>query len=155
MIPSAQYSNANNFIKAAKILNDYYEDRDIRIDSSAARSTPFYHLLSHAIELILKEYLILKHIDKETLKRFSLRHDLFGLLEECHANNIEFISNFENQIMSLSETHKTHVYRYHGSKNENGTFFMAMPSPKDLLWNVEREMKKLYRKIELTETQVA
>lgn len=151
MLTSLQFSNAENFIFSAEILSKYYKDRDMKICDSISRSIPFYHLIAHATELLLKEYLIFRGCDQQDLLRYECRHNLCVLLEMCKEKGISFTPTFEKYVFQMSDSHKNHTYRYQEPANQDGSVFLSAPDSDSLLFEIHRELEKLGRKIKLAD----
>jgi hypothetical protein len=78
---------AVNFWESAKILCSTFELRD---DGTPAKVTaiPFYFLISHATELLLKSALLKRGFKERDLKKYDYRHNLDMLLKELQTQGV-------------------------------------------------------------------
>ena len=72
---------ATNFIMSARVLFNYYQEKDGTLIANL-RALPFYYLVSHACELLLKCALLKRDIPMHRLKNKNIRHSLLDLLTE-------------------------------------------------------------------------
>ena len=90
-----------------KVLEKDTDGRPIRLSA-----IPFYFLVSHATELLLKAALLNRGFSNQKLKSFDYRHNLDKLLEELHKMQIGLTKDSTDLIISLNEQHQTHSLRY-------------------------------------------
>lgn len=102
---------AVNFQMSAKILHDEFNYRNESTVRNR-RAIPFYYLLSHACELLLKCALIKRGVDEAKLKNPKLRHNLCNLLAELEKNEVAVSSESKEILKFLNEQHSSHSLRY-------------------------------------------
>jgi hypothetical protein len=100
-----------NFWKSAKTLSESIE---IKSDGTPAKITaiPFYFLISHAAELLLKSALLKQGFPESKLKKFDYRHNLDALLEELRNKGASVTSRSVLIIRGLHSQHQNHALRY-------------------------------------------
>jgi len=76
------------------------------------RSTPFYYLISHASELLLKAALLKRGVTPQQLRKADLRHSLQALLEQLESQGVTISSSSKAIVRCLSGQHKDHDLRY-------------------------------------------
>jgi hypothetical protein len=100
--------NAVSFLEAAVIFASYYEEQKLE---DAAKWMPFYYLLSHSTELIMKAALLNAGVQEKELKA-KYRHNLASLLRECLQLNISFSDDFIVFIKQINQTHVDNTLRF-------------------------------------------
>ena len=102
---------AVNFWKSAKILSVSIETKS---DGTPAKITaiPFYFLISHAAELLLKSALLKRGFPESKLKKFDYRHNLDALLEELRNREASVTSRTVQILRGLHSQHQNHALRY-------------------------------------------
>lgn len=102
---------ATYYQMSAKVLHEKFKCENESVVGNW-KATPFYYLLSHACELLLKCALLKRGIDENELKIMHLRHNLCNLLAKLEENDI-FISEESKKIIDfLNHNHKSHLLRY-------------------------------------------
>src|SRR6266851_323264 len=78
---------AVNFWESAKILSTTIE---LKNDGTPAKVTamPFYFLVSHAVELLLKSALLKRGFKEGDLRKYDYRHNLDALLKQLQAQGV-------------------------------------------------------------------
>jgi hypothetical protein len=76
------------------------------------RSIPFYYLISHARELLLKSALLKRGFTSDRLRKSDLRHNLRSLLESLESQGVKMSPDSTAIIRGLSSQHKDHELRY-------------------------------------------
>ena len=72
---------------------------------------PFYYLVSHASELLLKAALLKRGVTPQHLRKVALRHDLKVLLEELELQKASISPSSKAIVIGLSRQHKEHDLR--------------------------------------------
>ena len=101
-------------------------------------AVPFYFLISHAIELLLKCALLKRGHTLSDMRKFDCRHNLDGLLELVDAKELPVSDGTREIIVGLSGQHQWHLLRYHFLINP------FMPPPANL-WPMLDELLLLTR----------
>jgi hypothetical protein len=110
-LASAYRLDAANFrANAEVIVSTLSLDVDGRPTSLLA--LPFYFLVSHAAELLLKAALLKTGVSEAELKEFDLRHSLSGLLSELQKLGPSVSRDTEVLVNGLHRQHLTHALRY-------------------------------------------
>jgi hypothetical protein len=120
---------ATSFRISAEIL-----ERDFKAKGEDAplnyRATPFYYLISHACELLLKAALLKRDYSPNRLRQPALRHNLKNLTEALRFKGVELSTPTILLIEGLSSQHESHDLRYTALlDNDRPTY---MPSPSEL-----------------------
>lgn len=102
---------AVNFWESAKTLSTTIELRD---DGTPAKLTaiPFYFLISHAVELLLKSALLKRGFKEGDLRKFDYRHNLDALLQELQTLGVSMTPDAVSLIHGLHSQHQSHALRY-------------------------------------------
>ena len=113
---------------------------ELRNDGTPAKltATPFYFLISHAVELFLKSALLKRGYVPSDLRRFDNRHNLMALLELIEKKGLPLGTESRELVVGLSDQHRHHLLRYHFMINP----FMPEPSK---LWPMLDELLMLTR----------
>jgi len=132
---------AVNFWKSAKILSGSPE---IKSDGTPAKITaiPFYFLVSHAAELLLKAALLKRGFQESDLKKFDYRHNLDALLEELKKKGISVTPETVHLISGLHSQHQNHALRYTALDDDWQKTYMPPPS---LVFSMLEELLLLTR----------
>jgi hypothetical protein len=110
-LASAYRLNAVNFRASAEMIGSTLSlDLDGRPTSLLA--LPFYFLVSHAAELLLKAALLKRGLTEAELKRFGLRHSLSDLLSELQKLGPSVSHETKTLVDGLHQQHFTHALRY-------------------------------------------
>jgi hypothetical protein len=112
----------------------------LRDDGTPEKLTavPFYFLISHVIELLLKCALLKRGNSLSDLRRFNSRHNLAGLLALVVGKDLPVSVESREIIVGFSEQHQQHLLRYHVLINP------FMPPPANL-WPMLDELLLLTR----------
>lgn len=123
-----------NFWKSAKVLSASLETKS---DGTPGKITaiPFYFLVSHAAELLLKAALLKRGFPERKLKKFDYRHNLGGLLEELQKRGIVVTPLTARLIDGLHSQHQNHALRYTALVDDGQKTYM--PPPQQVLAMLE------------------
>jgi hypothetical protein len=118
---------AVNFWESAKILSASFATKS---DGTPAKLTaiPFYFLVSHAAELLLKAALLKRGFPEGDLKKFDYRHNLDALVEELQKRGVSITSDTLQVIGHLHSQHQTHALRYTALVDDGQKTYMP-PTP--------------------------
>ncbi|MCU4162004.1 hypothetical protein AiwAL_18250 [Acidiphilium sp. AL] len=109
---AATYRMTATYFKiSADVLAKDFISNKIRI-SGNRKAIPYYYMISHALELLLKCALLKRNFPKSKLKNSTLRHNLIGLLDELKNFGIPITEDTYNTIQIISDQHKKHRLRY-------------------------------------------
>lgn len=110
-LASAYRLQAVNFRLSAEKLSATMETKK---DGTPARLTaiPFYFLVSHSAELLLKSALLKRGFTESDLKRYNYRHNLNSLLAALQKKGVSVTLNTVNLINGLHSQHQLHIFRY-------------------------------------------
>ncbi len=99
---------AVNFWESAKTLSSTLE---LKSDGTPAKVTaiPFYFLISHAAELLLKSALLKRGFKVEDLKKYDYRHNLDTLLKELQTLGVSVTPDTVSLINGLHSQHQNHA----------------------------------------------
>ena len=93
-----------------------------------ARAIPFYFLMSHAIELLLKAALLKRGTDAAALKKQQLGHRLDTLLDLLVDQQVAVSEESYTLVTRLGEQHAKHVLHYSAFEDDGETTFTPEPS---------------------------
>jgi hypothetical protein len=102
---------ATSFRLSAELLDASFSEKGEGMPRNY-RSTPFYYLISHACELLLKAALLKRGVTPQQLRRAELRHNLQALLEQLEAQGVHISPSSRTIVRGLSGQHKEHDLRY-------------------------------------------
>jgi len=125
-LASAYRLTAVNFWKSAKIIGASLETKS---NGTPARLTamPFYFLVSHAAELLLKSALLKRGFQESDLKKFDYRHNLDALLEELRKKGVSVTPDTVRLISGLTSQHQNHALRYTALVDDGQRTFIPPP----------------------------
>jgi len=113
----------------AKMLQEAFERKGQKVRGNRM-AVPYYLLISHAMELLLKCALLKRQTSPKDLKKFELRHNLKSLLDAVEALHIPITARTREIVHVMSSQHSNHVFRYTVFFEEGGPVFV--PEPVDL-----------------------
>jgi len=117
---------AVNFWKSAKTLSATLE---LNSDGTPAKITaiPFYFLISHAAELLLKSALLKRGFNASDLKKYDYRHNLNALLGELQKLGVSVTPDTVSLINGLHSQHQNHALRYTALVDDGQKTYMPPP----------------------------
>jgi hypothetical protein len=117
---------AVNFWKSAKILSATLE---LNGDGIPVKITaiPFYFLISHAAELLLKSALLKRGFNAGNLKKYDYRHSLGALLGELQKFGVSVTTDTVCLINGLHSQHHNHALRYTALVDDGQKTYMPPP----------------------------
>jgi hypothetical protein len=98
---------ATVFWESAKVLNADFVAKGKPLSGNIF-SVPFYHLVSHAAELLLKCAILKRNGSVKSLKKLPVRHSLSLLLKELQKSNIPITEKTVSDRCLNSTARKTH-----------------------------------------------
>jgi hypothetical protein len=116
-------------MSATILFNDFLSRGEIL--SRNVKAIPFYYMMPHSAELLLKCVLLKRDITEGELKKFPIRHNLSSLLARVIELDLPISDESRRLLNQLSEQHERHELRYL-------TFFSAQeklvftPDPEEL-----------------------
>ena len=111
VLASIYRMTAVNFWESGKILHQSFQSKNESLPRNI-RALPFYYLVSHACELLLKCALLKRGVTEPELRTYHLRHDLSELLNLLETKNINISPHARDVVQKLAEQHKEHTLRY-------------------------------------------
>src|SRR5690606_40246161 len=105
---------------------------------------PIHNSLNHAIELILKSYLLEKGMNEKNI------HDLEELVADCERLDVDVSQQFKELAIGQSRIHEEHRMRYYGSRtsDEPGVFgHIYFSNPETMFSLIEKELERLASKV--------
>lgn len=123
VLASVYRLTAVNFWQSAKIVS---ASLDTKSDGTPAKLTaiPFYFLVSHAAELLLKSASLKRGFPEGDLRKFDRRHDLDTLLEELQKHGVSVTPSTVTLINGLHSQHQKHALRYTALVDDGQKTFM-------------------------------
>ena len=126
VLASTYRLTATNFRMSAEILLQDFQRRDEPLTGNI-RAIPFYYLVSHAAELLLKCALLKRGLPIEDLKKYPMRHSLIALLEKLRQFG-PLSDKTISVISALSRQHEKHDLRYTALLDDGVITFTPEPS---------------------------
>ena len=135
------YLTAVNFWNSAKIVSATLE---LNNDGTPAKLTaiPFYFLVSHAAELLLKSALLKRGFEEKDLKKYDYRHNLDALLQKLQSQGVTVTSDTVSLIKGLHTQHQSHALRYTALVDDGQRTYMP---PVDTVFTMLEELLLLTR----------
>jgi len=103
---------------------------------------PYYYLISHATELMLKTALLKRGVTKGQLRKFEYGHNLKNLLKGLLELDLKISQSTQEIIIGLNGQHKDHSLRYEVLFNDDKQTFTP---PSELLNGMLDELLSLTR----------
>jgi hypothetical protein len=99
-------------------------------DGTPAKVTelPFYFLVSHATELLLKAALLKRGWTEQDLKKYDYRHNLEALVQEIQKIGVLVEPETAEVINGLAAQHASHALRYSALMNDGQKTYMPPPA---------------------------
>jgi hypothetical protein len=133
---------AVSFWESAKILDTTMEKDSKGLATKITLIAPFYFLISHTTELLLKSALLKRGLSEKDLKKYDYRHSLEKLLEELKKKGVYVTDATTNLIEGLHKQHKNHELRYTIFMDDGQKTYMPPPL---LLFSMLDELLMLTR----------
>jgi len=112
VVEASTYRNlAVVFWENAKFLEKAFAEKGQTVPRNYL-SIPFYFIVSHSIELLLKSALLKRGVSPSELKRLDHRHNLATLLQKVEDNDVPISKLTKRIVNALSDQHKSHALRY-------------------------------------------
>jgi hypothetical protein len=89
---------------------------------------PFYFLISHATELLLKVALLKRGFTEPDLKQSRYRHSLVTLMEELQNKGVSLSPEAVRVVTGLHPQHESHALRYTALVEDGRKTYMPPPS---------------------------
>jgi hypothetical protein len=128
-LASVYRQTATSFRMSAELLEKSFGEKAEGMPYNY-RSMPFYYLVSHASELLLKAALLKRGVAPQQLRKVALRHDLRALLEELESQEVGVSPSSRAIVLGLSRQHKEHDLRYTALLDDGKPTYT--PEPKDV-----------------------
>lgn len=132
---------AMNFRKSAEIVGAKIDLRDNGTPASLT-AIPFYFLVSHAAELLLKSALLKRGFSENDLKKYDYRHNLNALLDEVQKKGVSVTTSTVAVLNGLHSQHQNHALRYSALVDDGQKTYMP---PLPLVFSVLDELLLLTR----------
>jgi hypothetical protein len=94
------------------------------------RAMPYYFMVSHACELLLKAALLKREVAEPTLHKARVRHDLLALLHELEQYDVTITRDAAATLGMLSRQHRDHDLRYTALLGDGVS--VATPDPENV-----------------------
>lgn len=118
---------ATNFRMSAVVLADHFERQGETV-SGNIRAIPFYYLISHALELLLKCALLKRGVSAHDLKKYPVGHGLDALLQRLKELDVPVSESATNVILALGPQHQQNRLRYTAMLDDGKATFAPEPS---------------------------
>lgn len=102
---------AVNFRMSAEVIQSHFENNGEELVKNL-KAIPFYYLISHACELLLKSALLKRGVAEKELRKSKIRHNLSLLLHELEKKGVVVSEQTRLIVNILSEQHSAHELRY-------------------------------------------
>ena len=127
VLASTYRSTATIFRMSAAVLLRDFQERGEALPRNI-RAIPFYYLISHAIELLLKCALLKRGQSADDLKKYPVRHSLDALLQKLGQLGVPLSDGAIRIIGALSRQHEKHNLRYTVLLDDGEFTFTPEPS---------------------------
>lgn len=127
VLASTYRSTATIFRMSAKVLLEDFQKKGEAVPGNI-RAIPFYYLISHAIELLLKCALLKWGQPADDLKKYPVRHSLNALLQKLRQLGVPLSDSAVSLISALSGQHEKHNLRYTVLLDDGEVTFTPEPS---------------------------
>jgi hypothetical protein len=127
VLASTYRSTATIFRMSAAVLVRDFQARGESLPRNV-RAIPFYFLISHAIELLLKCALLKRGQSADDLKKFPIRHNLDALLQKLRQLGVPLSDGTIRILGALSRQHEKHNLRYTALLDDGEVTFTPEPS---------------------------
>jgi hypothetical protein len=117
---------ATNFRMSAEVLAAHFRNQDKALPGNRL-AIPFYYLISHAMELLLKCALLKRGLTEVDLRKYPVRHGLGDLLQKVKELGVPVSENASKVILALSPQHEEHRLRYSAMLDDGKTTFTPEP----------------------------
>lgn len=114
------------FQDSARRLRESFEAEGKALKGNRT-ALPFYFLISHASELLLKAALFKRGFSEDDLKKYGTRHSLSVLLAELQRIGLSFSSETVELLSGLSAQHANHALRYTAFLDNGQKIYMPPP----------------------------
>ncbi len=135
-LASTYRMNATLFRMSAEVLFHDFQRRGEPLPRNV-RAIPFYYLISHTFELLLKCALLKRGASVDVLKKYPLGHSLSRQLEMLKGFGVPVSENTDLVIRILSSQHEKHVLRYSALSDDGEPTFTPEP---ELLFTIADEL---------------
>lgn len=129
------------FWESAKTLSRHIEVDGVGIPEKLT-AIPFYFLVSHTVELLLKSALLKRGFAEHDLKQFSYRHSLNVLLDSLRQKGVSVTPATTAMVCGLHDQHSTHALRYSALVDDGRPTYMP---PMELVFAMLEELLMLTR----------
>jgi hypothetical protein len=133
-LATSYIGDARAYLRAAKTL-DSMRDRQ-------SHEAPIYFLLCHAVELLLKAFILAKGGDSKALKRFEIRHKLDELHARAKSLGLVGSDHFSKVVEWLAPFHQTFAFRY-----SDPAGYTQYPNASDVAVAVEEVMAEVFPQV--------
>jgi hypothetical protein len=99
------FTRAEQYREAAQLIEDHGA-------GSSSLLFPTYFVLSHALELYLKAFLVSRGLTKGEIKRKEIRHSVFGLFQRCEQLDLPHIENLGHVAQQFEAMNNNFDFRY-------------------------------------------
>ena len=127
ILASTYRLTAVNFRMSAEVLFHDFQKRGEAMPRNI-RAIPFYYLVSHAIELLLKCALLKRGEPADRLKKYPVGHNLGALLQKLRHLGIPVSDTAVSIIGALARQHEKHDLRYTALLDDGEVTFTPEPS---------------------------
>lgn len=115
------------FWDSARRLSESFESAGEPLQANHS-ALPFYFLISHATELLLKAALFKRGFTETDLKKHGTRHSLSGLLSELQSTGVSVSPETIEMLSGLNRQHENHALRYTAFMDNGQKTFMPPPA---------------------------
>jgi hypothetical protein len=127
VLASTYRLTAANFRMSAEVLFHDFQKRGEALRRNV-RAIPFYYLVSHAVELLLKCALLKRGESADGLKKYPLGHSLDAQLKKLRHLGVPISDSAVSVIHALSRQHERHNLRYTALLDDGEATFTPEPS---------------------------
>lgn len=126
-IASIYRMHATLFRKSAALVSATF-DTSPSVSPRSYFAVPFYFLVSHAMELLLKSALLKRGVGKAALRNHEVRHNLGALMTQLEAKGLTFTHQTSTVVRGMSDQHENHALRYSALVDDGKPTYMPPPA---------------------------
>ena len=126
-IASIYRMHATLFRKSAALVSATF-DTPPSVSPRSHFAIPFYFLVSHAMELLLKSALLKRGVGESALRNRELRHNLGALMTQLDAKGLTFTHQTATVVRAMSDQHENHALRYSALVDDGKPTYMPPPT---------------------------
>ena len=119
--------HATLFRQSAALVSATF-DTPPSISPRSYLAVPFYFLVSHAMELLLKSALLKRGVGEAALRNHEVRHNLGAMMTQLEAMGLTITHQTATVVRAMSDQHENHALRYSALVDDGKPTYMPPPA---------------------------